>query len=186
MIPRNFLVSILERYHIIIELPVPESLVAPEQVCPPVVIYKHSRVDKSETSSERSSDRIFPWSLRTVRYRNCKSVAAALCRTAQIPVPLSVTLHRLRSPCLISLGSPVKRSRGHLRSEIGPVHHILGAEDQPVLHKEIGGVILIMVGKKIEFVPVHIRRRIRSIDGADYRILSRDGRRNAGHSQHGS
>ena len=173
MIARHFLVTVDERHHVVVQLAVPQALVAPEQIGLPVIVDKYGRVDEAETDRERAAYRIGPGALGIVGhgYRQCILAVGGV--AAQIPVPFPVMLYRLRRPGPVSMGGPFEGLGRHLCTEIGPVDHVAGAEYEPVIHLEVGRIVFVMVGKEIHRVAVHVRRGIGRIDGAYSRVLGR-------------
>ena len=172
MITRNLLPAVLERHHIIIQLAVPESLVTPEQVSAAVIVHKHGGVDKAETLGQRTANGIRPGTLRIIGHSHSQSVAAVSLVAAYVPIPLAVALHTLTGPGALTLTGPLENRCVNLDTQIGPVNHILGAEQRPVLHIEVAvGAVLIVISKEIDLVTVYKRCRIRSKHCADNRVL---------------
>ena len=64
--------------------------------------------------------------------------------------------------------------RGQRRAAIGPVHHIHGTVEQPVLHGEVvvDGLVLVVVHEEVESVAVHVRGRVGGVAVTDNRVLS--------------
>ena len=175
----NFAITVLERNHIVVELAVPEALVAPEKVGRAVIVDEYGRIDETETGRKRPSDGVLPRPLRVIGHCYCESISALLGTAAEIPVPLAVPFDGLGSPRTVPLSRPLESAGRNLCAEISPVHHILRAENQPVLHQEVGGVILIVIDKEIKLVTVNIWSGVRSINRADDGILGKE--RYSGH-----
>ena len=170
----DFLVAIGKRNHILIEPAVPAALVAPEEPGRSVVIDENGGVDERKTRCQGAADGIHIGSLRVVGHGYGQGIGpCGSLREAYVPIPLAVAFHGLRCPGAVSLEGPVEGGRGDRRTQIGPVHHVLRAVQQPVLHLEVGGVVFVVVGKEIHGIPVNVRSRIRRIGCTDNRILGR-------------
>ena len=72
VIARHFLVAVDERHHVVVQLAVPQALVAPEKIGFPVIVDKYGRVDEAETGGERAAYRIGPGTLGIIRNRHGK------------------------------------------------------------------------------------------------------------------
>ena len=167
----HFAISVLERYHIFVQPSVPEALVAPEEVGRAIVVDEDRRVDVSEAHSQRLTQGIHVGSLRFVGHSHSQRILALSRVAAHVPVPLPVSFHSLCCPRLVALLRPFERRRAHRCSQIGPVHHVRSREEQPVLHLEGRGVILVMIHKQIHLVPMHVRCRVGRIDRSNHRVL---------------
>ena len=164
-------VTVLERLHILVQTSVPEALVAPEEVGRAVVVDEDGRVDESEAHSQRLAQRIHIGSLRFVGHGHSQRILALSRVAAHVPVPLPVPFHGLCSPCLVTLLCPFEGRCAHRCAQVGPVHHVLCREEQPVLHLEVRGVILVMIHKQIHLVAMHVGCRVRRIDRSNHRVL---------------
>ena len=174
MIAGNLLPAVLERYHIIIELTVPEAFVTPEQVSAAVVINKYGGVDETESLGQGAAYGIGPGALRVIGHSHSQGVTTGGLVAAHVPVPFAVTLHALASPGTLSLTGPLERGGIDLGTQIGPVDHVIGAEQGPVLHIEVTvTAVLVMICKKIYLVTIYERCRVRCKHCADYGVLGR-------------
>ena len=172
----NLLVAVREGNHVIPQPAVPAALVAPEQPRGAVVVDEDGRVDEREARRERAADGVRVRPLRSVGHGHGEGIGPRRgLRQAHVPVPFPVPLHGLRGPGAVALEGPREGGRGHGRAEIGPVHHVLRAVQQPVFHLEIDGVVLVVVHEQIHLVPVHIGRRVGREGGADDGILRQEG-----------
>ena len=157
----DLLPPVRERHHVVAQAAVPAALVAPHEPGGTVIVDEDGRVDEGEAPGQRAADGIHIGPLRVVRHGDGQGVAArGRLRQADIPVPFAVALDELGSPGAVALEGPGEGSRGHLCAEVGPVDHVLGAVQQPVLHQEISSVVLVVIDEEIDLVPVDIGRRI--------------------------
>ena len=170
-VPRHLAVTVLERLHVLVQASVPEALVAPEEVGRAVVVDEDGRVDESEAHSQRLAQRIHVRSLRFVSHCHSQRILALSRVAAHVPVPLPVPFHGLCSPCLVALLRPFECRCAHRCAQVGPVHHVLCREEQPVLHLEVRGIILVMIHKQIHLIAMHVRCRVRCIDRSNHRVL---------------
>ena len=63
-----FLITILERNHIVVEFAIPESLISPEKIWLTVIINKYSRIYESKACGKRSAYGITPRTCRTISH----------------------------------------------------------------------------------------------------------------------
>ena len=172
----DFLPAVREGDHVVPQAAVPAALVAPEEPGRAVIVDEDGRVDEREPGRERPADGVGVRPFRPVRDRHGEGVRPGRrLGQAHVPVPLPVPLHGLRGPGAVPLEGPRERGRGHGGAEIGPVDHVLRAVQQPVLHLEVHGIVLVVVHEQIHLVPVHIGRRVGREGGADDGILRQEG-----------
>ena len=169
---RHFLISVLERDHVIIKLSVPETLVSPEEVSTSVIIDENGRIYERPSCSKRTADCVHIWALRVISNRYSKNIMLFSIIKTYIPIPFSVSFDRLGSPCAVAMESPFECLGRNRCSKICPVDHVLGREHLPVVHLEVCSIILIVSCEHVELVSMYIRGRIRRIRGRDDRILS--------------
>ncbi len=164
-----------ERHHVSVEAGIPQAVVAPEEIGLAVIVDKDRRVDISErTRHQRPSQSILVRAGRTVGDSHSYAVdMAGGVLGADIPIPLAVALHRLRGPGVVALLGPRECGCGDGGPAIGPVDHIGARVELPVLHLEILGVVLVMVGEEIHRVVVYKRCRVGGKPRVYGRILSR-------------
>ena len=175
---RDFLPAVRERDHVVSQAAVPATLVAPEQPGRAVIVDEDGRVDEREPGRERSADGVGVRPFGPVRDRHSEGVAPGRrLGQAHVPIPFSVPLHGLRRPGAVALEGPRERGRGHGRPEVGPVHHVFRAVQQPVLHLEVHGVIFVVVHEQVHFVPVHVGRRVGRERSTDDGILRQKGQK---------
>ena len=86
-----------------------------------------------------------------------------------VHVELPVPFHDLEGPGAIIAVIPFEILEGCHRAMVLPVDHIFGRVQQPVLHYEAVGVILVMRGIQINLAVVNHRSRVRGVFRLDDR-----------------
>ena len=116
--------------------------VAPIHICLSVVINKHRGVDiipVLRLPHQRLTKRILERTIRRVGYQNADAMTMKRC----IEIVLAIALYGLDGPCTIVAGAPRELLQGSHSTMLGPVHHIGGRPQEPVVHKETSRVLLI-------------------------------------------
>ena len=131
--------------HIAIQLQVVALRVTPHQPCLTIIINHHRGVDMIPRAilEEGLTKGILERTCRTVAHSHTDGHTTrefAMC--TDIPIVLTVALYRLTGPRTVV--SPRETLQSQWRTMVGPVHHILGRINAPLLHPEEIGIILIM------------------------------------------
>ena len=159
----DFLVSVLEGYHVVVKLTVEEALQAPEQPCRAVVIYPYRRIDETVAVAEGTADGVLPRALGIVCDSHGEALAVAACHAAAVPVPFAVPLDGLGRPGAVSLKRPAESGGGHRGPKVGPVDHVFSTEQHPVLHLVIRGVIFVVVHEHVKLAVMYVRGGVRCV-----------------------
>ena len=97
-----------------------------------------------------------------------------------IKIELTVALDALRSPGAVV--GPLEVTLRQGATVVGPVDHVGGREEAPLVHPEEVGLLLVMAGEDIETVATHHRSRVGRKTGLSNGVLRTEGERQ--HSAH--
>ena len=144
------------RYHVVVELDIIHVRVAPVHVCLPVVVDEHAGIDVVPVSSlpyQRLAERVVERPVGRVGHKHAYAVAVY----RAVHVELAVALHDARGPGPVVAVEPLEVLERRNRTVVLPVHHVGGSVEQPVLHHEAFGKVVVMRGIEEDSVVVHHR-----------------------------
>ncbi|CDD81730.1 unknown [Bacteroides sp. CAG:462] len=171
--------------HVRVQLRVVNVRVAPVQVGGAVVVDEYGRVDVVPTAVvERLADGVLERSRRRVTHGDTNRHGIGQLRVqADVPVELAVVLHALGSPGAVV--RPGECFDGERRAVVGPVDHVRGRIDAPVLHPEEVRLVLVVAGIDVQPSIMHHRCRVGRVTGLDDGVLCVQGARHQqGHAPH--
>ena len=157
--------------HVLVQLHIIHIWVSPIHICLSVSVYPHRWVDVVPVLTlpdERFADRV---NKRTV-WRICNKHTDAMPMNRAIHIELSISLNDLLSPSTIVTIIPLEIFQRSHGTTILPVHHVGRSVEQPVLHLEPIGIVLIVSRIKENRVVIHHRCRVGSKFSLNNRILS--------------
>ncbi len=158
--------------HVRIEFYVIEFGISPVEISFTVIVYQDRRIDIVPAA-------LIEWLAKSILERTCRRVGYShtnghgvgqLADGTDIPIELTVTLTDLCGPGAVI--GPFEGLKGQRRTTVGPVDHIGGAINTPLLHPEEVGIILVMSGIDIERVIMHKGCRVGGEAGLDDGVLS--------------
>ena len=160
-------------HHVLVQLGIPAAVVAPEEVGLSVVVDKDGRVDIPPVArDERTTDGVNPRSFGTVGNSHTDAVQVSnRVLSSHIPIPFAIALYCLTCPRIVALLSPLECGCREDDAVVLPVLHVLGGENLPVGHAEVGGSVEVVTSEDIERLSAHHRSRVGRIGSAWYSNL---------------
>ncbi len=161
--------------HVVVELDVPEVRVAPVQEGLTAVVDHHGRVDLA-VLHERVAEGVAERAGRAVRDAHADGhPAGGPVDDGDVPVELAAALDGLARPSV--LAGPAEGADVHGGAVVGPVHHVGGRPDAPLLHGEVGGAVLVVSCVEVHPPVVHQRCRVGGVDVLHDRVVGLGGHR---------
>ena len=160
------------RDHIAIELEIVNLRVTPQEPGLTIVVDHHGGVDMIPRAvlEEGLSDGILEGTCGRIAHCHANGHAAReFAVGADVPIELAIALDGLRSPGTVI--GPRERLQGQGRTVVGPVNHIGGRINAPLLHPEEVGTVFIMAGIDIHRAIVYHWCGVTSAPGLHKGIL---------------
>ena len=156
--------------HVLFELDHVEFRVAPVHVSLAVVVNPNGGVDVVPVFAlphKLAVQRVLEGAVRAVRYEHRDAVTV----DGAVHVPFAVALDDLFRPCAVVGIVPLEIAEGCDRAVIRPVDHVGRRVQEPVVHHETVGVVVIVGRVEVHRVAVHVWGRVRRVFRCDYRML---------------
>ena len=161
----------LSTNHVLVQLDHVQFGVAPVHVGLSVVVNPDGRVDIVPVLAlpdQGLVQRFLEGAVRVVGHQDGNAVAV----NGDVHEPLAVALDDLFRPGPVSLCAPLDVSQARYGTVAGPVDHVRGSVQQPVVHHEPVGIVFVVGRVQVNRIPMDIGRRVRRIVRRDYNFLS--------------